>query len=95
MKMLGMVARGRVLILCVCSGGEGGGSFEKSVRSLVCLRSHVLRAYCTFESKRANPITLFGRPPNNKQLTFGATVSFNDCQTSNVWRQNTTCLAPC
>ena len=29
-----------------------------------------------------------------KQLSFGATVSFNGCQTSNVWRQNTSCLAP-
>ena len=31
-----------------------------------CLRSHVLRAYCNFESKQANSITLFGRRPNNK-----------------------------
>ena len=61
---------------------------------LVCLRSHVLRAYCNFELKKANSITLFGRHPNNKQLTFVATVCFNGCQTSNVWRQNTACLAP-
>ena len=33
---------------------------------LACLRSHVLRAYCNFESKHANSITLFGRRPNNK-----------------------------
>ena len=33
---------------------------------LACLRSHVLRAYCNFESKQANSITLFGRRPNNK-----------------------------
>ena len=29
-----------------------------------------------------------------KQLSFGATVCFHGCQTSNVWRQNTSCLAP-
>ena len=34
---------------------------------LACLPSHVLRAYCTFESKQANSITLFGRPPNKKE----------------------------
>ena len=28
-----------------------------------------------------------------KQLTFGATVCFNSCQTSNIRRQNTSCLA--
>ena len=33
---------------------------------LACLRSHVLRAYCNFESKQANSITLFGQRPNNK-----------------------------
>ena len=27
-------------------------------------------------------------------LTFGKTVCFNGCQTSNVWWQNTSCLAP-
>ena len=31
---------------------------------LAFLRSHVLRAYCNFESKQANSITLFGRRPN-------------------------------
>ena len=35
---------------------------------LACLRSHVLRAYCNFESKQANSITLFGRRPNNNIL---------------------------
>ena len=30
-----------------------------------CLRSHVFRAYCNFESKQAISITLFGRRPNN------------------------------
>ena len=29
-------------------------------RRLACIRSHVLRAYCNFESKQANSITLFG-----------------------------------
>ena len=29
-----------------------------------------------------------------KQLTFGSTVCFNGCQTSNVWWPNTSCLAP-
>ena len=32
-----------------------------------CLRSHVLRAYCNFESKQVNLITLFGRRPNNNR----------------------------
>ena len=36
-------------------------------RRLACLRSHVLRAYCNFESKQANSITLFGRRPNNNK----------------------------
>ena len=31
---------------------------------LACLRSHVLRAYCNFESKQAISITLFGRRQN-------------------------------
>jgi len=31
------------------------------------LRSHVLRAYCNFESKQANLITLFVRRPNNNR----------------------------
>ena len=29
-----------------------------------------------------------------KQLTFGVTVCFNGCQTSNVWQQNMSCQAP-
>ena len=32
---------------------------------LVCLNSHVVRAYCIFESKQAISITLSGRCPNN------------------------------
>ena len=32
---------------------------------LACLLSHVLRAYCNFESKQAISISLFGRGPNN------------------------------
>ena len=32
---------------------------------LACLLSHVLRAYCNFESKQAISISLFGRRPNN------------------------------
>ena len=35
---------------------------------LACLPSHVLRAYCNFESKQAVSITLFGRRPNKKSL---------------------------
>ena len=34
---------------------------------LACLPSHVLCAYCNFESKQANSITLFGRGPNKKE----------------------------
>ena len=33
---------------------------------LRCLRLQVLRAYCTFASKQAVSITLFGPGPNNK-----------------------------
>ena len=32
-----------------------------------CLRSHVLRAYCTFASKQAISITLLGPRPNSKR----------------------------
>ena len=35
-----------------------------------CLRSHVLRAHCNFESKQANLITLFGRRPNNNRTNL-------------------------
>ena len=34
---------------------------------LTCLRLHVLRACCNFESKQAISITLFGRRPNNNK----------------------------
>ena len=39
---------------------------------LACLRSHVLCAYCNFESKQAISITLFGRRPNRviEELAF-------------------------
>ena len=35
---------------------------------LAYLRSHVLRAYCNFESKRAISKTLLGRRPNNRMF---------------------------
>ena len=38
----------------------------KHSRRLVCLRSHVLRAYCNFESKQTISSTLFGRRSNNE-----------------------------
>ena len=47
-------------MLC-CDSARGRHS-----RRLACSRSHVLRAYCNFESKQANSTTLFGRRPNNK-----------------------------
>ena len=37
---------------------------------LACLRSHVLRVYCNFESKQAISITLFGRCAKNKWYQF-------------------------
>ena len=40
------------------------------------LRSHVLRAYCNFESKQANLITLFGRRPNNNSQDHYHAVCF-------------------
>ena len=33
-----------------------------------CLRLQVLRAYCTFASKQATSITLFGPHPNNNKI---------------------------
>ena len=57
----------------VWKGLGGGGQFEDKccvvthcaadirvawLVYLACLRSHVLRAYCNFESKQANSITL-------------------------------------
>ena len=44
-------------------------------RRLACLPSHVLRAYCNFESKQAVSITLFGRRPNKKSLIKAAVSS--------------------
>ena len=41
-------------------------SARQTLCRLSCLRSHVLRANCNFESKQANSITLLGRRPNNK-----------------------------
>ena len=57
---------------------EGAGGWNLKVNAvlwhtarqtvyLACLPSHVLRAYCNFESKQANSITLFGRRPNKKE----------------------------
>ena len=46
-----------------------------SLASLVylpCLREHILRAYCTFASKQAVCITLFGPRPNNKGIDYGS-----------------------
>ena len=41
-------------------------SARQTFASLGSLRSHVLRAYCNFESKEANSTTLFGPHPNDK-----------------------------
>ena len=41
---------------------------------LACLHSHVLRAYCNFESKQAIFITLFGRRANNNECSFSFTI---------------------
>ena len=35
---------------------------------MACLRSHVLRAYCNFDSKQVISKTLLGRRPNMKKL---------------------------
>ena len=42
---------------------------------LRCLRLQVLRAYCTFASKQAVSITLFGPCPNNKTFSWRATTA--------------------
>ena len=39
---------------------------SRNSRPLACLRSHVLREHCNFESKQAFSITLSGRRPNKK-----------------------------
>ena len=54
-------AMGALFLACFlpCTSRSRG----KCLRRLACLRSHVLRAYCNFESKRAISITLFGRRP--------------------------------
>ena len=44
-------------------------------RRLACLQLHVFRAYCNFESKQGNSITLFGRRPNNKEELPGTFMS--------------------
>ena len=59
-------------LLVICLPCVICGSYETKVnadtargrhsRRLACLRSHVLRAYCNFESKQANLITPFGGP---------------------------------
>ena len=38
-------------------------------RHFFCLSSHVLRAYCNFDSKQSISITLFGRCPSKKKRT--------------------------
>ena len=57
---------------------------------LACLRSHVLRAYCNFESKQANSTTLFGRRPNNKaeivKKSYGRTHYTLHNLITKVWR---------
>ena len=40
-------------------------SHGRHSRCLACLHSHILHAYCNFESKQAILITLFGRHANN------------------------------
>ena len=52
-----------VCFLPCASCSRGGDS-----RRLVCLRSHVLRAYCNFESKQAISINLFRRRPNTENV---------------------------
>ena len=55
-----------------CTSGSRG----RHSRRLACLRSHVLRAYCSFESKQAISITLFGqRSKNNILCKLNFTVS--------------------
>ena len=57
---------------------------RQTFASLSFLRSHVLRAYCNFESKQANSITLYGRRPNNKFVQ----VSIWKINKGNVWSVN-------
>ena len=45
---------------------------------LPCLRYHVLRAYCTFASKQAIPITLFGPRPNNNIVLLKVPTKYGE-----------------
>ena len=54
------------------------GKYSSRVACLVylaCLRSHVLRVYCNFESKQAISISLFSL--GDAQMTSRATTSFS------------------
>ena len=46
----------------------------RHLRRLARLHSHVLQAYCNFESKQAILITLFGRHANNNECSFSFTI---------------------
>ena len=49
----------------VCFFSYTRHSYGRHSCCLACLHSHILRAYCNFESKQAIFITLFGRHANN------------------------------
>ena len=49
-------------------------SCTRHSRRLACLHSHVLHAYCNFESKQAIFITLFERRANNNECSFSFTI---------------------
>ena len=57
-------------------------SAQQTSRRLACLRSHLLRAYCNFESKQVNSITLFG-PRQNYQSIYERTRSDLEITRSN------------
>ena len=67
----------------------------KYLRRLVCLRSHELRAYCNFESKRAISITLFGRRPIKKNVRkhYIGDGDFRKHPISGVHKMTTSALA--
>ena len=49
-------------------------SCTRHSRRLAYLHSHVLHAYCNFESTQVILITLFGRRANNNECSFSFTI---------------------
>ena len=75
-------------------------SMKYSLQEFLDVKNNFWRQVCCFwarnmpESEEKWDMSGTRWSKTYKQRSFGATVCFNGCQTSNVWRQNTSCLAP-